>query len=413
MAVLEVRGLSKRYCRSLRRSLAYGALDILGEVVPWGHGHRTLRSGEFWPLDNISFTIEPGQALAVMGGNGAGKSTLLRLIAGLIRPDAGTIRLQGSVGSVIELGGGLDFLLTGRENAELGLQWRNLHPAALREAVAAVQDFAELGVEFDSAVQSYSSGMRSRLAFAIATHLRCDLLLLDEVLAVGDIAFQRKCLRYIQQHLSAGGAMIFVSHNVFQIQTVCQRGLLLDHGRMVFDGSAVDAVTHMFDRADDAAALMVTGDAPLAPLQPSICRIDVLPEIDRASGSLAIFPGSALTLRIDFWMPEAVEALCIVSIWSRDLSICITYLSEEEASLMPAGNSARHCRLPSLPLMSGHYAIRAALLPPDTNLPLAWHGYDDQPTPLIVRSRPDRQALLRRVGQQLVEIEHEWQKAET
>lgn len=399
--MLEAAGISKRFCRNLRRSLAYGVSDVASELLPWRRRSSDLRRDEFWALDDVSFTLAPGEAMAVVGHNGAGKSTLLRIVAGLFPPDAGEVRVNGRVQSVIELGSGFNPLLSGRENAQLILSWQCGAGQSLAASVEAVNTFAELGALLDAPLQSYSSGMRARLAFALATQVPSDLLLLDEVLAVGDQAFQRKCLRHIRDRLDAGGSLLLVSHNVFQIQTVCRRGLLLDHGRVTFAGSAVDAIDRLFESQTEAG----TADhaATCDPARPRVERL-----LAQAPDGGAVRTSGPLELSFEYFMPEPIEAIFSVSLWTRDLSVCIAIIAETQPVHLPAGDGKRKCVVPSLSLIPGNYMVRAAILDPATLHPHALHGYSGPATPLKVEGASDRLTILRRDAGQLVLMEGEW-----
>lgn len=399
--VLEVAGVSKRFCRNLRRSLAYGVSDITSELLPWRRRSSDLRRDEFWALDDVSFSLAPGEAMAVVGHNGAGKSTLLRIVAGLFPPDAGEVRVNGRVQSVIELGSGFNALLSGRENAQLILSWQSGAGHGLAASVEAVNAFAELGALFDAPLQSYSTGMRARLAFALATQVPSDLLLLDEVLAVGDQAFQRKCLRHIRDRLDAGGSLLFVSHNVFQIQTVCRRGLLLDHGRVTFEGSSVDTLDRLFEsQADAGRAEEATACDPDRP------RVERL--LAQAPDGGGVRTGGPLELKLEYFMPEPIEAAFSVSLWTRDLSVCIAILAGSDSVILPAGHGERTCIISKLPLMAGNYLVRASIFDPVTMHPHALHGYSGPATPLKVKGELDRLMILRRDAGQLVAIESAW-----
>src|SRR4051812_44178847 len=204
-AVLEVSGLSKKYCRDLRGAMYYALLDISAELLrPQASGR--LRAGEFWAVDDLSLRLEAGEALCVAGHNGAGKSTLLKLLYGVLKPDKGWIRLRGRSAAMIELGAGLNPHLTGRENVELAAAVEGIGSHTPRSVLDRIVDFAELDDFIDTPVLSYSSGMRARLAFAMAIAFSPDLLLVDEVLSVGDAAFQRKCLNFMRAYLDGGGA---------------------------------------------------------------------------------------------------------------------------------------------------------------------------------------------------------------
>jgi lipopolysaccharide transport system ATP-binding protein len=197
---------------------------------------------EFWALEDVSFSVREGEVLGIIGRNGAGKSTLLKLLARVTRPTRGRIGWRGRVGSLLEVGTGFHPELTGRENiflngAVLGMTRREIR-SKLDEIVA----FAEIDAFLDTPVKRYSSGMYVRLAFAVAAHLEPEILLVDEVLAVGDYAFQRKCLGKMQDVSQAGRTILFVSHNLTAVTSLCSRALLIEQGRLVRDGDPSDVV---------------------------------------------------------------------------------------------------------------------------------------------------------------------------
>jgi ABC-type polysaccharide/polyol phosphate transport system ATPase subunit len=198
---------------------------------------------EVWALRDVSLSIAPGEAVGLVGRNGSGKSTLLRLIAGIIRPTTGRVETQGRVGSLLELGAGFHPDFTGRENVELNGALQGLSRAHLRERFDEIVAFAELEDAIDRPVRTYSSGMTMRLGFAIAAFLDADILLLDEVFAVGDESFQRKCFGVIASFKERGGTILFVSHDASAVERLCDRAVLLRDGSVAFDGSVHEAIT--------------------------------------------------------------------------------------------------------------------------------------------------------------------------
>lgn len=401
--LLTVDALSKRFCRETGRSLRYGVADIVQDLLPARNIEPRLRQGEFWALDKVSFTISPGEAVAIGGRNGAGKTTLLRLMAGLLKPDFGRIEFGGSVNPVIELGQGLNPLLTGRENAEIGLAWRGCDRRSIHNHVAEVATFSELGAVIDTPVHSYSTGMRLRLAFAIAIAVPCDLLLLDEVLAVGDLAFQRKCIEYMQRHLRGGGALILVSHNLIQMQALCRRGILLEQGKIVLDDSIEKCLDLMFEL--QAREQVQSVDEAVAGSQ---IRIDAV-EMRPASGSHQIVSGDDMLVDLTFSVSERVRANVSFSILTRDLSACLAFFATPAADQFEPGKHTRRCRIPRLPLTQGAYAIRATIGDPETYMPLATFGHASAPAEFRVAEPLSRANLLLRHAGQLISIEHEWQ----
>jgi len=204
---------------------------------------------EFWALQDVSFTVEKGETVGLIGPNGAGKSTVLKLISRIIEPTSGRIEVNGQVGALLELGAGFHPDLTGRENIYLNGSILGLSRAQIRRKLDTIIDFAELERFIDVPVKHYSSGMYVRLGFSIAVNTEPDILLVDEVLAVGDAAFQRKCLDRINRMRRKGVTIIFVSHSPEMVRTICPRALWLDNGRLVSDGSAEAVAARYLDHS--------------------------------------------------------------------------------------------------------------------------------------------------------------------
>jgi ABC-type polysaccharide/polyol phosphate transport system ATPase subunit len=194
-------------------------------------------------LTDVSFAIEPGEAVGLIGRNGSGKTTLLKIVAGIIKPTGGRAAVGGRIGSLLELGAGFHPEFTGRENVYLNGSILGLRREAIRRHMAEIESFSELERFMDLPVRTYSSGMVMRLGFAVAAHLDVDVLLLDEVFAVGDEEFQRKCFGKIHEFKQRGGTIVFVSHDAAAVERLCARAVLLRHGRLEFDGGVREAIT--------------------------------------------------------------------------------------------------------------------------------------------------------------------------
>jgi lipopolysaccharide transport system ATP-binding protein len=283
--LVKVEGVSKKFCRSLKRSLWYGVCDIAGELSPFGRRPQVagcgllvagngrhqdaselattnqplvtsppLRDGEFWAVNDVSFELRRGECLGLIGHNGAGKTTLLKMLNGLIKPDAGRIEMNGRVGALIALGAGFNPILTGRENIYINGSVLGLSKNEIDEKIDEIIGFAEIGEFIDMPVQNYSSGMQVRLGFAVATALKPDILLLDEVLAVGDASFRAKCFERIGRILR-DSAVIFVSHSEAQVQRICNRGLWIKNGAIEAQGEVCSILAAYRDDQQDVLSL--------------------------------------------------------------------------------------------------------------------------------------------------------------
>lgn len=235
--VLSVNSVSKKFCRSLKRSLFYGVRDITSELLGQQRQSQGLRPDEFWALRDVSFDLRRGDALGLVGANGAGKSTLLKIISGLIKPDTGFVEGKGRLAPLIALGAGFNPVLTGRENIYANMSILGLSKREIDERLDAVIEFAEIGNAIDAPVKSYSSGMAARLGFASAIFTEPDILLIDEVLAVGDMKFREKCHQRLHDLRLRGTSFILVSHSNHEISNVCESGLYLSQGELVASGS--------------------------------------------------------------------------------------------------------------------------------------------------------------------------------
>jgi ABC-type polysaccharide/polyol phosphate transport system ATPase subunit len=191
---------------------------------------------DFEAVSNVSFEVYPGEMLGVIGRNGSGKSTLLKLIAGIYKPTSGTVRVEGSIAPLLELGAGFHPELTGRENILLNGLLLGYSKREMKSREASIIEFADLGEFIDAPVKQYSSGMYTRLAFSVATEVNPDILLVDEILAVGDVPFQQKCFERLNQFRRSGKTILFVTHSPQQVLSFCNRVVLLENGKMLFNG---------------------------------------------------------------------------------------------------------------------------------------------------------------------------------
>jgi len=253
--VISVENVSKKYCKSLKKSMYYGAMDIGRNMLGLTSKPGRLRKGEFWALNDISFEVKRGETLGIIGPNGAGKTTLLKMLNGIFWPDRGKITVRGRVGALIELGAGFHPLLTGRENIYINGAILGMTKKEVDEKFDDIVKFAEIGDFIDSPVKHYSSGMYVRLGFAIAAHSQADILLIDEVLAVGDVGFQNKCFNKIGELKREGITTLLVSHNMHTISTFVEKIVLLNCARAISFDNVTDGIkeyAQLFTHKDDS-----------------------------------------------------------------------------------------------------------------------------------------------------------------
>ena len=323
---------------------------------------RQLRREEIWALRDVSFGIEPGEAVGIVGRNGSGKTTLLRLVAGIFQPTGGRLEVAGEVGSLLGLGAGFHPDFTGRENVYMNGAIHGLKKSYVHERLDEIASFAELGEFFDVPVRTYSSGMYMRLGFAVATHLDADILLLDEVFAVGDEAFQRKCFGKILELRERGRTIVFVSHAAPAVERVCERAILLTSGRVAHDGAAREVIKHyqQLIAGEDASAQQHawgTGEATV---------VGVRLEGSDGEEQRQFLSGGPLAVRLAIELSPNVSPPR-VAVEFRDANGGLLGASEATAEELgwETGRSREVCfEVPRLPLSDGLFRLSVALCDP-------------------------------------------------
>jgi ABC-type polysaccharide/polyol phosphate transport system ATPase subunit len=240
LPAVEFTGVGKHYRIRLQKS--YLLNDAVRTLF-----RRRQRIEVFHALREVSFTVPRGQAVSFIGGNGAGKSTILGLVVGTVFPSAGTVRVRGRIGALLELGAGFHPDLTGRENIYLNASLLGMQREEVDERVGRIVEFSELKDFMDAPLRTYSSGMQVRLGFSVAVHLDPEILIMDEVLAVGDQHFQHKCIRRVREFREMGRTLLFVSHSPESVRQICDRAIWLDQGRVRADGS-LDEVLPRYEK---------------------------------------------------------------------------------------------------------------------------------------------------------------------
>ncbi len=379
---VRVQALSKRYCRSMSRAMVYALHDIGLELVGGHRRSERLRREEFWALDGVELEARFGECLALLGPNGAGKSTLLRLLAGIVPPDRGRIELAGRAASLLELGAGFHPLLTGRENVYLLGAILGVGRRDITRVFDEIVEFSELAHVIDTPVKLYSSGMGMRLGFSAVAHLAPRILLVDEALAVGDVAFQRRCLRKMREYVREGGCVVLVTHDVLSAYAACSAAVVLREGRVAYSGAveqaaavyheaSVASAAHASSRASDAYAggraemRYGSGEAELLELEIA-APADALPQDPACARLAARRPaGISLTLRAKADIDDAQVG---VSVWDAAGEALLMLNSQGAGVRVPPLRAGQRLRVRfdfDCPLPAGRYRVGAGITSTD------------------------------------------------
>jgi lipopolysaccharide transport system ATP-binding protein len=409
--LIAVRGASRKFCREQTLSLRYAAFDALQNLFARRPKHQALRPGEFWALRNISFDVRRGQSVGVMGLNGAGKSTLLKLMLGSLRLTEGEIATSGRLAVLSEHGLGFDPLLTGRENVYMAAAVLEIGRRSVDKAFDQIVAFAGLEEFIDSPVRIYSTGMRARLGFSVAMYLEPEILLVDEVLAVGDIGFQRQCIQYAKRYLEGGGSLVLVSHNPHLVQFICDRCLILDHGVIVSEGNVVEGVAQYLQAtrttANDPLALdaSLVGASPRFPSPSENSGVEIDDFGVQPIGSDSLRTGDPARVYVRYRATRNVDMRWGFCLLTSDLETAITCEGLLEPFSISEGTGELAGTVSRLPLTGGRYALRVAIMDPHTELPLALGGFHTAPRYFTVEAAPSVRNNYRMFTNDLIVLE--------
>ena len=357
------------------------------------------RHEKIWVLRNVDVTIEPGESVAIIGQNGAGKSTLLKLATGVTKPTVGTLERSGRIAAILELGIGFHPEFTGRQNILIAGQLMGIGMHEMAKAMPSIAEFAEIGAYFDQPLRTYSSGMHVRLAFAVATAIRPDILILDEALAVGDAYFQHKCAARIREFKRQGTTLVFVSHDPVAVRTLCDRALLFDRGMLAKDG-APDQVLEYYNAAiaQREAEYQIRSVEMATPGQPRTrsgdrkATIESVDLVDASGASVRAMPSNApVRIRIELAVHAPLDALTV------------GFLIRDRVGNDAFGTNTFHLEAPVAPLVAGeryeceflieavalghgHYSIAVALHESDSHLVRNHDWWDQALVFQVVRS---------------------------
>jgi lipopolysaccharide transport system ATP-binding protein len=362
--IIKVEGLWKRYGLPLLPALR-------GFVSRLSKNRRSISNdGGPWALRDVSVEVKRGETLGIIGRNGAGKSTLLKILAGVTPPTRGQIEVRGRVFPMIELNAGIHLELTGRENVRLLGTIMGLSRQEVETKIPEIEEFTELGEWFDQPVRKYSSGMLARLGFGVAMNVDADVLLVDEVLSVGDITFQRKCLDRMEQLQNSEMTILFVSHSIRQVERVCDRALLLEKGRPQALGEATEVASRYYADSNYKIIEQRTADAEsheIVQMQVEDALVDILAVrlLDKnGQVSSQFYTGSSLTIEVDYEAHQPVRDLFAgFGIATIDSFYVAGFTSElESKGLDLQKKSTFRCTIKDLPLLSGIYMVHLKIM---------------------------------------------------
>jgi len=363
---IKAEGISKEYIIGGAETHYDSFREMFTNAIknPWQKYKKLQGESEslkrFWALNDINFEIQKGEVVGIIGHNGAGKSTLLKILSRITTPTSGQIELHGRVASLLEVGTGFHPELTGRENIYLNGSILGMKRSEIHQSFDEIVDFSGIEKFLDTPVKRYSSGMYVRLAFSVAAFLSSDVLLVDEVLAVGDQDFQTRCLGKLSDVSSKGRTVIFVSHNLSAVSSLCDRGLLLGRGKVLFDGSVTETLN-----AYNSEAQVVKRDVTLSDENPVFIK-SVIFTNERSQDETVLEPGGSCQVLINLESYRDLSNLFInIGIYDQN-DQRLALLSNDSGVLnnhvLKSGVNELICNIHSLPLVYGRYYIKVAVL---------------------------------------------------
>lgn len=360
---ITIENLSKRYTIGHRRAQGEGMRHAVESAMraplAWLRSRRQekLKQADFWALKDVSFRIKQGEVVGIIGRNGAGKSTLLKILSRITVPTEGRIRIDGRVASLLEVGTGFHQELTGRENIFLNGAILGMTRAEMIRKFDEIVDFSEIEEFLDTPVKRYSSGMYVRLAFAVAAHLEPEILIVDEVLAVGDAAFQRKCLGKMGTFAQSGRTVLFVSHNMEAVRSLCQRSVWLKDGRLYRDGKSDEIIETYFNSISNDVSFSCTNPEYGLTIQKIVLKND------QGNEKSQFRPGEDLIVEISYDAQKRLEQPYVVlgvqgingSLFTANMLLD----GQRPEALVGSGKLA--CRFKSLPLFPQRYSVKMSV----------------------------------------------------
>jgi lipopolysaccharide transport system ATP-binding protein len=372
-AAIRVENLSKQYEITLGKNRHDTLRDQIADAFKllFRQNGSSVRQESFWALKDVSFEVKSGEVIGVVGRNGAGKSTLLKVLSRITAPTSGAVEIHGRVGSLLEVGTGFHTELTGRENIFLNGAILGMRKTEIQRNFDAIVAFAEVEKFIDTPVKRYSSGMYIRLAFAVAAHLEPEVLIVDEVLAVGDTAFQKKCLGKMQGVAKEGRTVLFVSHNMAAVQHLCKRVIVLEGGKIHFAGGTKEGIDHYFKTVagDQISYNPVKVDLRSHPSRPAAYKpiLQTL-ELFRGNGEPlcgGVKIGGSLKIAMRFYverpLPNVDACIGFDTLTGQRVFTAHTSFEPARGKTDCVGERTYICEIPSLTLVAGVYKLLVAL----------------------------------------------------
>jgi lipopolysaccharide transport system ATP-binding protein len=358
--LIRLEGVGKRY------PLVHSGASRLRTVASLLLGHASLH--HYTALQGVSLELARGESLGLIGENGAGKSTLLKIIAGVVKSSEGRVELNGSIGALLELGSGFHPEYTGRENIFLSAALMGLSKSAITEKLEAIIEFADIGEHIEQPIKHYSSGMVVRLGFAVATAMRPDILITDEVLAVGDESFQKKCIRWMEDYRAGGGTLLLCSHSMFHIQTLCQKALWIHEGHPYMLGNSFEVTREYLTYHEEKNSRAMRAEQVAVSTGVYQIRELWLEDDDGEAVTVAAM-GGALRICGEVYSPDGRPPVILFGIVRADGTPVYGTHSNETPGYFPnrlASDRFGFCaRLSNISLLPGKYTIRAHAMDPE------------------------------------------------
>ena len=386
-SLLKLEGVGKDYAKVDSRG---GRLRLVVDLLRGRPAAHVFRA-----LDGVTLELNRGESLGVIGENGAGKSTLLKIVAGVVKPTRGTVDVNGRIGALLELGSGFHPEYTGRANIELAAALLGLSPAEIAAKRDEIIAFADIGEHIDDPIKHYSSGMVVRLGFAVATTLAPDILITDEVLAVGDESFQKKCVAWMERYLDGGGTLLMCSHSMYHVQKLCRHALWLKDGRVERSGPAADVTqAYLAYHEERGAQRRQPIEAPFA----AAAGVYAVQTLDLVPGDV-IAQGDTLLLSGEVFSPDGRAPVVLIGIVRADGTPVYGVATDMDGVAprrVAADRFAYALTLPRVMLLPGKYFVRAHALDPE-----GVRLFDNVERPLVVTGQTREMGLVR--------LEHRWE----